>query len=146
MRTYVIGRSPHADIVLADPTVARRHAELLSTDDGRLFLTDCASDSGSWRQASHPPGKLPDAGAETGNSEWLPLRQTFINANEPLRLGDFHCNAAQLLQLANDTPDNGNARPRNQDSFGARNQPGAMPRGSVERDPRTGEIIRRRAQ
>lgn len=138
MRTYVIGRSPHADIVLADPSVARRHAELLNSDDGRLFLTDCASDSGSWRQAVST--------SNSANPDWLPLRQAFIDADEPLRLGEFHCTAAQLLQMASGTPDNGDSSARGHDGFGARNEPATMPRGSVERDPHTGEIIRRRAQ
>ena len=147
MRTYVIGRSPHADIVLADPSVARRHAELLSTDDGRLFLTDCASDSGSWRQTASPiNAAIPD---------WLPLRQAFIDHDEPLRLGDFHCSGAQLLQMAGSAVDTGNGSQNGQngqnghpgqDSFGARNEPTTRPHGSVERDPHTGEIIRRRAQ
>ena len=40
MRTFVIGRSPDADIVLADVSVARQHAELVITDDGRFHLND----------------------------------------------------------------------------------------------------------
>ena len=140
MRTYVIGRSPHADIVLADPSVARRHAELLVTDDGRLFLTDCASDAGSWRQAPSLP-------ASAGIPDWQPLRQSFIDSDEPLRLGDFHCSANQLLRMANQTLDSGNEPPPGQhshDDLGARNEPASMPHGAVERDPHTGEIIRRR--
>ena len=139
MRTYVIGRSPHADIVLADPSVARRHAELLVSDDQRLFLTDCASDAGSWRRADHS--------STDANPDWLPLRQAFIDQHEPLRLGDYHCNARQLLQMANSTLDNGqqhNADQNGSDGLGARNEPSAMPHGAVERDPHTGEIIRRR--
>ena len=139
MRTYVIGRSPHADIVLADPSVARRHAELLLTDDHRLFLTDCASDAGSWRRSDTPPAaNIPD---------WQPLRQTFIDADEPLRLGDYHCTARQLLQMADQSLDSGhNALQQTHDGLGARNEPAAMPQGAVERDPYTGEIIRRRIQ
>lgn len=139
MRTYVIGRSPHADIVLADPSVARRHAELLVSDDQRLFLTDCASDAGSWRRADH-------SSTDT-NPDWLPLRQAFIDQHEPLRLGDYHCNARQLLQMASSTLDNDqqhNADHHGSTGLGARNEPTAMPRGAVERDPHTGEIIRRR--
>ena len=46
MRTLVIGRSPSADVVIADASLAPHHAELVITDDGRLYLTDCATDAG----------------------------------------------------------------------------------------------------
>ena len=130
MRTYIIGRSPSADIVLADPSVGRRHAELLVAADGRLFLTDCGSDNGSWLAAGDPKAK-----------SWTPLRQQFITANQSLRLGEYHCSAEQLLAMnATETRIDHNAA----DATGPRNDPPSMPHGAVERDPHTGEIIRRR--
>ena len=48
LKTLVIGRSPSADVVIADASVAPHHAELVITDDGRLYLTDCATDGGTW--------------------------------------------------------------------------------------------------
>jgi two-component system sensor histidine kinase UhpB len=40
MKTYLVGRSPYADIVIADPSVAEQHAEIVVTDDGRGFATE----------------------------------------------------------------------------------------------------------
>ena len=132
MRTYVLGRSPHADIVLADPSVARRHAELVVTDDGRMFLTDCGSDNGSWfADGIDHGGEAPP--------DWLPLRQSFVAPGQALRLGECHCNARQLLELAG-----AEASGNHGGEFGPRNELAEMPRGAVERDPHTGEIIRRR--
>ena len=39
LKTYVIGRSALADIVLADESVAPRHAEVVVTEDGHYFAT-----------------------------------------------------------------------------------------------------------
>jgi len=47
----MIGRSHAADIVIAEATVAARHAELVVTDDGRLGGREVASDSTGIRSA-----------------------------------------------------------------------------------------------
>jgi FHA domain-containing protein/uncharacterized protein DUF1707 len=48
----VIGRNPDCDLVVADPTVSRRHAEL-RREDGRWILADLGSSNGTrvngWR-------------------------------------------------------------------------------------------------
>ena len=136
MRTYIIGRSPHADIVLADPSVARRHAELLRSDDGRLFLTDCASDNGSW---------ILDA-SSTGFGQWQPIRQGFVEPRDTLRLGEYRCTPSHLLELTGSDPQHSSdsSADGGKDLLGPRNDSPAMPHGAVERDPYTGEIIRRR--
>ena len=135
MRTLVIGRSPFADVVLADASVASHHAELVVTDDGRLHLTDCAGGTGTWRRQG--------AGAEDGG--WARIRQAFVSSEEPLRLGDHLCTARELLKAAREPV-------AVQGAQGAPVQPWpgggggrtGRPRGRVERDPRTGEIIHRR--
>lgn len=136
MRTLVLGRSPFADVVVAEASVAPHHAELTMTDDGRLYLIDCASKAGTWRQG---------AARSDGQDHWLPLRQDFVAADEPLRLGDYRCTAAGLLRVARDAP----ARPGGTAAMAAAEaQPGdggRQPlRGRVERDALTGEIVRRR--
>ena len=93
LRTLVIGRSPSADVVIADASVAPHHAELVITDDGRLYLTDCATDGGTWVRS--------EGGARAG---WQPVRQAFVRADQPLRLGDHQCTATDLLRWSRGAP------------------------------------------
>jgi hypothetical protein len=127
LRTLVIGRSPSADVVIADASVAPHHAELVLTDDGRLHLTDCAADGGTWRRG--------EGDGET--APWHPVRQAFIHPDEPLRLGDHRCSASDLLRRG------GSSEAAGGDGTwdGAAR---ARVRGPVVRDPATGEIVRRR--
>jgi hypothetical protein len=128
LRTLVIGRSPSADVVIADASVAPHHAELVITDDGRLYLTDCATDSGTWRQG----------GGERAPA-WHPVRQAFVAPDEPLRLGDHRCTASGLLRRRGVAPSDSAG------TGGAWDDPErARVRGPVVRDPATGEIVRRR--
>lgn len=125
----MIGRSPSADVVIADASVAPHHAELVITADGRFHLTDCATDSGTWRQSDDGEGAL----------SWHPVRQDFVRPEEPLRLGDHRCSANDLLHRGGSAPD---ATPGIAGSWHA---PGrSRLRGPVVRDPATGEIVRRR--
>lgn len=122
MKTYVIGRSRNADVSVVDGSVARRHAELVVTDDGSCHLTDCATETGTW---------LRDAASGDAES-WRRVRQAFVGPKTEIRLGNHLCTIGDLLREAGtgveDAP--GNARETGQ--------------GAVERDPLTGEIIRRR--
>lgn len=136
MRTLVLGRSPFADVVIAEGSLAPHHAELTITDDGRLYLVDCAAKGGTWRQS---------AARGDGQDHWLPLRQDFVAADEPLRLGDYRCTAAGLLRAARGAP----PRPGGTAAMAAAEASladgGRQPlRGRVERDALTGEIVRRR--
>jgi hypothetical protein len=131
MRTLVIGRSPFADVVMADPSIATHHAEIVITDDGRLYLTDCASASGTWRLD-------PTAG---GERHWRPLRQGFVAADEPLKLGEHHCTAGQLTAAVRGRSDGGQQAALQRERL-ERDRPRL--RGRVERDAATGEIVRRR--
>lgn len=46
-RKYKLGRAPTCDIVLADESVSRVHAELAFLADGKLLVTDCRSTQGT---------------------------------------------------------------------------------------------------
>jgi hypothetical protein len=129
VKTLVIGRSPYADVVIADLSVAPHHAELVVTDDGRLHLTDGASEAGSWRQG-------------TGAGAWVRLRQAFVQADEPLRLGNHRCTAGELLRSVR----LGHADAGQTVAGTTYEGQGHAPRlrGRVERDPTTGEVVRRR--
>jgi len=132
MRTFVIGRSPDADIVLADASVGRQHAELVITDDGRFHLTDCGGGDGTWRAVA----------LRDGQEVWERTRQSFVAAGQPLRFGSYRATVQELLAR----------RPPGPRTHGAAGSPGGGGpggvdpglRGPVERDPRTGEIVRRR--
>lgn len=113
--------------------MAPHHAELIVTGDGRLHITDCATESGTWRRVHH-------AGAAEGR--WEPVRQAFIGEDEALRLGDHACTARELIGAARENPSGEDGRSGRQRQF-AESQRRRL-RGRVERDPVTGEIVRRR--
>ena len=131
-RSYVIGRSPYADVVLADPGIAGRHAEIVATSDGRYHVTDCASETGTWHRAD-PEG------------DWESVRQAFVGPDDELRLGELACTVRSLLgdQLS-PRGGQGSAKGRwRHEGLGAGHA--AEPqRGRVERDPETGEIVPKR--
>ena len=79
---FTIGRSRKCDIVLADDSVSRVHAELICLRDGLLFLTDCHSSNGT---------TLIKDGREK------PLRQEFVCRKDALRFGDVRMDVAKLL-------------------------------------------------
>ncbi len=124
MRTLVIGRSPSADVVIADASLAPHHAELVVTDDGRFYVTDCATDAGTWVRGEAAAG-------------WQPVRQGFVRPDQPLRLGDHECTVDDLLRRHRGAP--ADASPGGDGAAHRR------VRGPVARDPATGEIVRRRA-
>ena len=129
MKTLIVGRSSHADIVVADESVARRHMEVVITQDGRYFITDCATESGTWRVVDMADDK----------PVWEETRQAFVHPEQALRLGNFHCTLDGLFaKLAPITAEEGGGR-----GAGA-GKSAPRPRGPVARDPRTGEIVRRR--
>lgn len=131
MKTFVIGRSSFADIIIADASVAPHHAELVVTMDGRLHLTDCHSETGTWRAG-------PDGEEGNGRDVWQSIRQDFVRADERLRLGDHVCTARDLLHAVINRQTGG------EHVIAGRTDRPDRPRGRVERDARTGEIVRKR--
>ena len=82
MQLIRIGRSDSNEMQLADPTVSRRHAEIVILDDGGVFVTDCASTSGTFFE-------------EAG--QWQPIRQGFVDADARLKLGDTVMTVRELI-------------------------------------------------
>ena len=122
MKTYLIGRSPDCDIVLADATISRRHAELVEGADGRFFLTDRQSAAGTWSRRS---------------GDWAQLRQAFVTADEQLMLGRYVTSVKALLKLlAQQKSGGGGGAPTTQVDPD-------LPVGGVMRNPHTGEIVRK---
>lgn len=138
LKTLVVGRSAFADIVIADESVASHHAEIVMTDDGRLYLTDCGTETGTWR---HGGARSPVADHGDPLARY-PLRQGFVRPDEPLWLGEYRCTAGDLVGRARATNgftnDGSSLREDGYESQARRL------RGRVERDAATGEIVRRR--
>ena len=122
MRTLVIGRSPSADVVIADASLAPHHAELVVTDDGRFYVTDCGTDAGTWVRGEAAAG-------------WQPVRQGFVRPDQPLRLGDHECTVDDLLRRHRGAAGGRLSRWRGRWCS-------VECAGPVARDPATGEIVR----
>lgn len=123
MKTYVVGRSPYADVVIPDPSISERHAEIVETDDRRWFITDCGTQGGTSRLNRGPGGR-----------SWAAIRQCFVAPDDVLRLGEHECELSDLLGQVE----------RPEGSFVAGSGERAVrTAGRVERDPLTGEIVRR---
>ena len=84
-RVLFIGRGRDNDVRLAEPTVSRRHAELVVTEDGRYHLTDCAS--------AHGTQVLRDG-------QWKAVRQAFVVEDDELRFGEHRTGLQELLAQA----------------------------------------------
>lgn len=136
LKTFIIGTSALADIVVDQEGVAPRHAELVVTDSGQFYLTDCASGLGTWRAAEDKRTK----GEETAVS-WLPVRQEFVGRADLIRLGRLRCRLGELLDTVS-AKRGGDAHQRD---FGeAEADQSRRKKGRVERDPITGQIVRKR--
>lgn len=80
---FTIGRSRKCDIVLADDSVSRVHAELICLKDGALFVTDCHSRNGT---------------ALIRNSREKAVRQEFLSKDDILRFGDVEMPVRELSE------------------------------------------------
>lgn len=83
-RKYTIGRSPTCDIVLADESVSRVHAELAFLEDGKLLVTDCRSTQGT--SLMHHGGAV------------RAVRQELVSPLDTLRFGSVTMPVKELLQ------------------------------------------------
>ncbi len=135
MRTLIIGRSQFADIKIADASVAPRHAELVVTADSRYHLTDCGSGARTSRAVP----------SEDGEERWEDVRQAFVGSDQPLCFGVYRCSVNELLRRFERGAAEGDGGGSGRSPSGAlADQARERVRGRVERDPKTGEIVRRR--
>jgi hypothetical protein len=79
---FSIGRAPECDLVIADASVSRRHAELVLLDGGQLYLVDCQSTHGT--RLSHG-GTVRD------------VRQEFVEPGAILQFGDVSMPVGDVL-------------------------------------------------
>ena len=115
---YRIGRSSGVDIQINHDSVSRVHAELIATQSGSYYLTDCASSGGSY---------------VARNGEWRRIRQEFISPTDAILLGQYQTTAPALIAMAaQEERRSGGGKPTREDS---------LPLGPVRRNVDTGEII-----
>jgi predicted component of type VI protein secretion system len=83
MRRYRIGRADTNDIVLADTTVSREHAELVELGGGRYEIKDLGSTFGI---------------AVWEGQDWAKVTACELRQDSRLRLGEFQTTIADLLR------------------------------------------------
>ncbi len=144
MKAFKIGRSRTSDVIIDHASVSRDHAELVATDQGRYYLTDCDSANGTYRKKK---------------GGWSQVRQEYVAPDEPIILGEYETTARQLarglptakrrlfipadeLRFVEDAPAAGAAAVDADGVLAVATPQDDLPRGKVERDPETGEIIR----
>jgi len=81
-KKFTIGRSRKCDIILADDSVSRVHAELICLKDGGLFVTDCHSINGT---------------VLIKNGREKSIGQEFLSKDDVLQLGDVRMSVRELL-------------------------------------------------
>lgn len=119
-RTLIkVGRSSEMDVQVNHQTVSRYHLEIVITDDGHLFITDCASSTGTYLKSQ---------------DGWKSISQEFAEPEQPLRLGSYQTNCTKLTTHRSGTGDDEVHRKQNG------NADIGLPRGSVRRNPLTGDI------
>ena len=85
MRRFKIGRSETNDIVIADASVSRQHAELAELGGGRFALSDLGSTFGTH--------------VLQGNA-WAPAAETEIRPDTALRFGEIQTTLMDVLSDA----------------------------------------------
>jgi pSer/pThr/pTyr-binding forkhead associated (FHA) protein len=83
---FTIGRARECDIVLADDTVGRYHAELLYAEEGKFFISDCQSTNGTWLRRE-------------GRGKEVKIHQENIFPNDVLRFGKIIISVNELLDV-----------------------------------------------
>ncbi|RKZ38416.1 MAG: hypothetical protein DRQ49_14350 [Gammaproteobacteria bacterium] len=86
MKTYIIGRSQNADIVItnADQSVSAFHLELTEDSNGKYFVTDRKSANGTYRKYG---------------GRWIAIQETYVSLNEQLLLGKYQVTIRELLAM-----------------------------------------------
>ena len=115
--TYLVGRDPRCECRVDDPSVSRRHAEVVAAPDGRFYVTDRASTGGTF---------------VLRGGEWTRIRQAWIGPADRIRFGGREMAAADLALRG------GRAAPPPHPVPARDEKP---PVRRPVRDPKTGEII-----
>ncbi|MFA0809522.1 FHA domain-containing protein [Microbulbifer epialgicus] len=79
-----VGRSKEMDIRIVDATVSRHHLEIVITEDGNYFLTDCGSLSGT---------------SVFLDKRWCLIKQEFVGGGQRIRIGSIETCIDKLLSI-----------------------------------------------
>ena len=132
--TFTIGSAMNCDIHLNHSSVSDIHAELVVSSNGKLFLTDRASEVGSFKRE---------------NKKWVNFKQTYVDENTEIRFGKYKTKGQSLLAMI--APNGIRAKfeeyensiltslsASNKTHYDPKND---LPTGQVRRSIHTGEII-----
>ena len=84
LKPFLIGRSKECDVVLTDPTVSRRHAELIVSLDHEFMLVDCDSKFGTF--------------VRNGN-EWRRITTGRVGIDDRVRLGQYETSIRSFITV-----------------------------------------------
>ncbi len=112
MTTYTIGRGADNDIIIDEPSISRRHAELIAEPGGRYRLKDLGSSNGTHIQHDGGWETLGDAALE-------------VETGTTIRLGQRITALAELLDLREEI----SGEERNEDHHPASTNTMLGPRG-----------------
>jgi pSer/pThr/pTyr-binding forkhead associated (FHA) protein len=82
-RRFVVGRARECDIVLADESVSRQHAELIFMEGGKLFLVDRKSQNGTFLVVNERPRQI---------------RQELVSPTDTVQFGEVRIPMEKLLE------------------------------------------------
>ena len=121
IKTYLVGRDPSCDYHITEKTVSRRHAEVVLARDGRFYVTDRGTTSGTFVLAG---------------GEWKSVRQAYVEPTARIRFGGYEMAAARLTALQG----------QGSDGSGNTGDPAPERVKAPARDPETAEIVDKEPQ
>jgi len=94
--TQVVGRAPTSDVPVFDPTISRRHAELVASDNG-VEVRDLNSSNGTFLNGSRVETCVVSAG-DTITFGKVAFRLLAINASPPPAIGEKGVSGATIIR------------------------------------------------
>ena len=126
----LIGRTRDTDVRIDSQGVSRAHAELTINDRGSYLISDLGSTNGTFVFRA---------------GQWFRIHSEPVEADEPLKVGDFQTTAMELESIARwpDLTDGADPAPRPLGADqAALHDVGDRPAGArVRRNPTTGEVV-----
>jgi predicted component of type VI protein secretion system len=128
VQTLTVGRSKDSDVVIADPSVSRQHAQLVVKSEADIVLFDCQSKFGTFVRR---------------DGKWRAITSSPVGMDDNVRVGRHETTVRKILSDVREQA----ARAESPKSGRAAEVPPVKPvpmRTIVERDPETGEIVVRK--